>query len=69
MDRTQLCGSCDVGSIPTGGTKDKKSETEVSDFLSLLYLTLFRVAIILDLYRPAVFAFIYFLFAPLSKAL
>jgi len=21
MDRTQLCGSCDVGSIPTGGTK------------------------------------------------
>ncbi len=23
MDRTQLCGSCDVGSIPTGGTSQK----------------------------------------------
>ena len=23
MDRTQLCGSCDVGSIPTEGTLQK----------------------------------------------
>lgn len=23
MDRTQLCGSCDVGSIPTEGTRKK----------------------------------------------
>ena len=25
MDRTQLCGSCDVGSIPTEGTTLEKS--------------------------------------------
>lgn len=24
MDRTQLCGSCDVGSIPTEGTSEKR---------------------------------------------
>ena len=33
MDRVQVCGTCDVGSIPTGGTKIK-----IADFLSVIFI-------------------------------
>ena len=35
MDRTQLCGSCDAGSIPAGITKREFKETELLQSLSL----------------------------------
>ncbi|MDQ5971351.1 MAG: hypothetical protein QG566_297 [Patescibacteria group bacterium] len=35
MDRTQLCGSCDAGSIPAGITKRECKKTELLQSFSL----------------------------------
>lgn len=35
MDRTQLCGSCDAGSIPAGITKREFKKTELLQSFSL----------------------------------
>jgi hypothetical protein len=64
----QLCGSCDVGSIPTRGTKQKNHRQVV--FLNVSYLTeILRIAATArDLMRAAAFFLMKSVFAALSAA-